>query len=238
MLDDLTSTDALAAVFNQMGLTPVEEVPPGEAGKKGVFSVWSPLLITVDEKAQWLNTRIDLDETNAMLLFGAVERYGSFSEDRLLRVLQDIMSLVQDGIRTRAAEVGGAQLHIPIAPIARPSSAIPPPTDLAGKLADRKLIGLRLRNDLRLLMTLTMEPIIKEAPVISTVRRMDVLAHDVQSAEYQIMLLRAGTMLSEDYIRKIQAFIHSKNLSQKVEVFRPPHGTAAFLNELDVDVQA
>lgn len=237
LLDEVTSTDTLATVFNQMGLTPVEEISPGEAGGKGVFSVWSPLLITVDEKAQWLNTRIDLDEVNAMLLFGAVERYGSFSEERLLRVLQDIMSLVQDGIRTRAAGVGGAQLHIPIPPVARPAAMIPPPPELAGRIADRKRIGLRLRNDLRLLMTVTMEPIRKEAPVISSVHRMDVLAHDVQSAEYQIMLLRAGTMLSDDYIRKIQAFIHSKNLSQKVEVFRPPRGTAAFLNEIDVDVR-
>ncbi len=238
LLDDLTSTETLATVFNQMGLTPVEEVNPSEAGGKGVFSVWSPLLVTVQESAQWLNTRIDLDEINAMLLFGAVERYGNFSEDRLLRILQDIMGLVQDGIRTRAAAVGGAQLHLPIAPIARPSEAIPAPEDLAGQIAERKRVGLRLRNDLRLLMTVTMEPILKEEPVISSVHRMDVLARDVQSAEYQIMLLRAGTMLSDAYIRKIQAFIHSKNLSQKVEVFRPPRGTAAFLNRMDVDVRA
>ena len=238
LLNDLTSTEALADVFDHTGLAPIEEVPPDDAGEKGVYSVWAPLLVIIQHSAQWLNTRIDLDRKNALQLFGAVERYDSFSEERLLRVLHDIMELVQDGIRTRAENAGGADLHIPIHPIARQSDAVPHPTLLAGPNAERKLIGLRLKDDLRLLMTVTMEPIPKEEPSIASVQPLDVLARDVHSAEYQIMLLRAGTMLNDDYIRKIRAFIHSNNLSQKLEVFRPPSGTAAFLTEAAADAGA
>ena len=235
LLNDLTSTEALADVFDHTGLAPIEEVPPDEAGQKGLYSVWAPLLVIIQHSAQWLNTRIDVDRENALQLFDAVERYDSFSEERLLRVLHDIMELVQDGIRTRAEGAGGVDLHIPIHPIARPSEAIPNPAQLAGSNAERKLIGLRLKDDLRVLMTVTMEPIAREEPSISSVQPLDVLARDVHSAEYDIMLLRAGTMLNDDYIRKIRAFIHSNNLSQKLEVFRPPSGTAAFLADASVD---
>lgn len=238
LLEELTSATTLTSVFEHMGLAPVEELPADEAGAKGVFSVWSPLLVTIQDHAHWVNARIDLDAENARQLFGVVERYGTFSEDRLLRVLQDIMDLVQDGIRTRAEDIGGADLHIPITPVTRPTAQIPTAVELSGYGAERKVMGLRLKNDLRLLMTVTLEPIRREEPMISDLRPLDVLATDVHSAEYQIMLLRAGTMLNDDYIQKIRAFIRANNLSEKLEVFHPPDGTAAFLNEIELDVEA
>lgn len=84
-------------------------------------------------------------------------------------------------------------------------------------------------------LTLTIEPIRRERPVISRLKSWDVLARDVHFAEYQAKLLRAGTMLDDVYIRKIQAFIHSQNLSQHVEVYRPPEGTVRFLEERRVE---
>lgn len=231
LLDDLTDPAVLSDAFSQMDLVPVDEIPPSETGDNPAYSSWAPLLILQADRGKWLNIRIDLDEANGHRLLEAVHRQAAFAEARLLQTLKDVMGLTQDVIRTTAANRGTAQLHLPLEPVALPYHAIPKPSDLASGHADQKLLGLQVHDDLRLLMTLTIEQIRLEKPVISRLQNLDVLARDVQSAEYQVKLLRAGTMLNDVYIRKIQAFIHSQNLSQHVEVYRPPAGTVRFLEQ-------
>ncbi|MEX0600968.1 MAG: response regulator [Rhodothermales bacterium] len=232
LLEELTDPTVLSNVFSQMDLEPVEEVDPRQTGENPVYSAWAPILILQAGTGKWLNVRIDLDDENGNRLLQSVHRQVEFSQTRLLRTLKDVMGLTEDVLRSAAQARGTAQLHLPLEPIAMPFGTIPKPSELASAHADQKLIGLRLKENLHLLMTLTMESIRLENPVISRLQNMDVLARDVQSVEYQAKLLRAGTMLNDTYIRKIQAFIHSQNLSQHIEVYRPPSGTVKFLEEM------
>lgn len=234
LLDELTDSSVLSDVFSQMDLEPVEEIDPRDTGEHPAFTSWAPLLILQADRGKWLNIRIDVDEENGRKLFAAVHRKTAFSEPLLLQAMKDVMDLTEDVIRTAAEQRGTAQLHLPLEAIALPADGIPKPAELASAHADHKHLGLRLNGDLRLLMTLTIEPVRLERPVVGRLRIMDVLAHDIQSTEYQAKLLRAGTVLNETYIRKFQAFIHSQNLSQHVEVYRPPDGTARFLEAMQI----
>ena len=236
ILAELDFQKALTSVFSQMDLQPVEEVNLDDSFGDPRFTSWVPLILRKEERAQWLNVRIDLDEENASRLFETVHPIESYSEQGISHLLVEIVSLAIDGLCTAALQQDDVYIDLPIAPMAIQSGEIPSPTVLASSYAKGHSIGLLLSKVVRLHLSFTMESVPIEDCLIRQLKPLDVLAHDIQSAEYQVVLLRAGTMIKQSYIEKIQAFIHSQNLSQKVQVFRPPQGTVKFLSETKADI--
>lgn len=230
LLQEIAAPEVLSNAFVQMGLEPAATCDPVETPP--AFSSWVPMLVLQAGAGKWMNVRIDLDQENAPKFLAAVQKRGRFSEARVLQVLGEVMGLTQDVIRGTCEQVGSAGISFPVESMALPADQIPSPRRLAGTHADLSRVGLRLGEDVHLTITLSIEPIRLESLSVNNVEPFDILGIDIQSAEQRLMLLRSGTMLGDDHIRRIQAFIHSQDASQVVKVYRPPARTVQFLQQL------
>ena len=228
----LSSVDLNAAILQALGkqrLGLTQEIDPVKAVKDPFYAGLMPLVVRKGDEAEWVNIRIDLDKQAADLLYRITKRKIVYSEQNMIAVLQETFQSVQEELEESIIRSSKLALYAPVIPIVARAEEIPSVSVLASKKAEAMTIGISFSRGIRVLCSVATQPVRMMERLITALRRLDVLASPIQADDDEVMLLSAGVLLRDDYIQKVKGFLHTHKLPRKVQVLRPPSGTAVFL---------
>ena len=235
LLDDVIALDvehAFETVLDELGLGPITTFDPAKTQILPFYTAWAPLIVRTDTEAVWLNLRLDLERPSATRLYHAVTKKATIAEEAILKLLRDIIGLVQDSLQRGLLQRDGVRVYMPVLPTALQTDRFPSMGSLASKAGEQRLHALLLTRDVRVKVAYTAEPIYTVRRTLTSLRRLDILATPIQTKGDHVMLLSDGILLNDAYINKVHGFIHSHNLEREVTAFRPPGGLTIFLFNL------
>jgi len=173
---------------------------------QSAFTVWSPLLLILDQI--WIDFLLDVDEDSSLAMFKSMLRRVPASKVELFNFLAETFNLLSTSIKSSLTEGGSIVLTPAISRCIRTEAlTFKSPVNVE---QGRHLLHL---PDIALAITVLRQPTVVVRKSLGQLHEMDVVAENLPSpGNPEVFLLNQGAVLNLRYIDKLVSVIDSRAL--------------------------